>query len=835
MALAALSAGCPPPAPLGNTPPVASNKDFDATVDTTATITLSAADPDTGDVLTFILLSLPTYGTLTDPNADLITTTPYTLTVNGAQVLYTPDASYTGDDSFTYAAFDGQAQSNAATVSITVADLEPEVTYLADTTLPSLTVPAGTTSKIVNNAVLTITGDAAIDGVLFAESGRITLKVAGDLTINGTIRVNDPDADAADESALNDQPTGIFIVIGGGALTFGAGAVLNSNGPIVVTDDETQLTRTPMDFFDEVEDVASDALPTFVPLPPDNPAFNESGPPKVSIAPILQGGVLGPVTVTGTWPPAGAAPPPGDRPILILRFNGNRVLNIDNWMVNGPPAPPRDPADQSANPGSDAKGAKGKDGLRLSIHNNGGPINIVNNVVLNLTDGGDAGDATAVCATATGESGGNSGNFRMTAAAGIDITRGTLTINPGRGGRGGAAFVDPGEPGAAGCPGATGRSGTAIGGKGGDNTKRLFVRGNVVGLENVIIGLLSGGDGGLADVETCDGGPGLPCCDGGPGGAATATGGAGGNASLSVSGLPVTTGLVSGGDGGDATAEGGYGGDGGDCKLEDGGNGGAGGAGSATGGAGGTASNDGAGGAMGGNGGDATAEGGDGDDGGDSGLGAPGNGGAGGTADANPGAGGAATTAGSAGNPTETEGENGADGGEIIVVLYCFDFGFLGDGAGSVEPGTYAAPVFDSSGAMQLGTVNVTLVDEPGAIYARSGDPVQHVGIGGGTLVIDVSSLQLETPSGVISGLQIAPLYGTNISLERPLEVEALNGDGSTIDSRSFDQVPDNSATTDNPHPLNAEFDVDESVATFQIVVPPETFVTIIRVYLVDP
>ena len=35
-------------------------------------------------------------------------------------VLYTPDSGYDGDDSFTFKAYDGQAYSNVATVSITV-------------------------------------------------------------------------------------------------------------------------------------------------------------------------------------------------------------------------------------------------------------------------------------------------------------------------------------------------------------------------------------------------------------------------------------------------------------------------------------------------------------------------------------------------------------------------------------------------------------------------------------------------------------------------------------------------------------------------------------------
>lgn len=543
-----------------------------------------------------------------------------------------------------------------------------------------------------------------------------------------------------------------------------------------------------------------------------------------------------PVTITGVWPPAGAPAPRGDRPILIARFTGDRNLNIDNWTVNGPGAPPGDSTDNSENGGTNASGGKGKDGLRLNIWNNGGPINIVNNVVLNLADGGAGGDATAVCATATGGVGGNSGNFRMTAAAGIDITAGTLTINPGRGGNGGNALVDEGAPGTAGCPGEAGRSGTATGGKGGDNQKRLFARGNVAGLENVTIGPVFGGDGGIADVTSCDGGPGDPCCDGGKGGNATATGGAGGNASLSVGDLPVTVGAANGGDGGEASAFAGTGGDGGDCKLDDGGNGGDGGDATATAGAGGSATNN-AGAANGGAGGDATAFGGNGGDGGDSGLGTPGAGGAGGAGTAVAGAGGAAAAAGLAGEPFENDGLPGLGGGEIEnVVLYCFDFGFLVDDSGVIEPGTYQGAVTDPETDAQNGTLAVTLVDAPGAQYFSSNNPVPHIGVSGGRIEIAVTSLNLELPvEGIISGLQIVPLFGSAGGQESPVQVLALDAAGEIIGASEFSSIPDNSQATDDPAPLNSEFAVEESVATFRIVVPQGGFVTFIRIYLVDP
>ncbi len=71
-------------------PPVCWMKDFDAE----------------GDPLTAHLVGGPSHGTLT-------------LSATGS-FTYTPAANYNGPDSFTYKANDGTADSNIATVSITV-------------------------------------------------------------------------------------------------------------------------------------------------------------------------------------------------------------------------------------------------------------------------------------------------------------------------------------------------------------------------------------------------------------------------------------------------------------------------------------------------------------------------------------------------------------------------------------------------------------------------------------------------------------------------------------------------------------------------------------------
>jgi len=72
--------------------------------DTAKTITLDATDVDS-NTLTAEILSGPSHGHVS---------------LSGLVVTYTPHANYNGPDSFTYKVSDGQANSNIATVTITV-------------------------------------------------------------------------------------------------------------------------------------------------------------------------------------------------------------------------------------------------------------------------------------------------------------------------------------------------------------------------------------------------------------------------------------------------------------------------------------------------------------------------------------------------------------------------------------------------------------------------------------------------------------------------------------------------------------------------------------------
>ena len=105
-------------------PPVANAQSVSLDEGATRTVTLTGTDPDS-DPLRFKVTSLPTRGKLYDgtgTGGHLIVTgeLPYALTGAGNTTTYQPNAGYSGPDGFQFKANDGQLDSTAATVSITV-------------------------------------------------------------------------------------------------------------------------------------------------------------------------------------------------------------------------------------------------------------------------------------------------------------------------------------------------------------------------------------------------------------------------------------------------------------------------------------------------------------------------------------------------------------------------------------------------------------------------------------------------------------------------------------------------------------------------------------------
>jgi hypothetical protein len=99
-----------------NSAPSAENLVKSTHMNTALGVTMVATDSDLpANTLAYSIVSTPTHGTL-DP-------------VFGNSVTYTPDTNYVGSDSFTYKANDGSADSNTATVSITVSNDAPTLNF----------------------------------------------------------------------------------------------------------------------------------------------------------------------------------------------------------------------------------------------------------------------------------------------------------------------------------------------------------------------------------------------------------------------------------------------------------------------------------------------------------------------------------------------------------------------------------------------------------------------------------------------------------------------------------------------------------------------------------
>ncbi|NIN12284.1 MAG: tandem-95 repeat protein, partial [Gemmatimonadales bacterium] len=131
-----------------NTAPTADDKNATTEEDTAVTVTLTAEDPEECE-LTFSIVELPTNGTLSG-FADQVCGAGSPNTDSGS-VTYTPDPDFNGTDSFTYKANDGLADSNVATVTITVSAVNDPPVAMGDSASTSQDTPV-TISVLANDS-----------------------------------------------------------------------------------------------------------------------------------------------------------------------------------------------------------------------------------------------------------------------------------------------------------------------------------------------------------------------------------------------------------------------------------------------------------------------------------------------------------------------------------------------------------------------------------------------------------------------------------------------------------------------------------------------------------
>ncbi len=183
-------------------PPVAADTAVSTDEDTATALTLSATDAE-GDPLTYSIGAGPSHGTLSG---------------SGASRTYTPDAGYHGADSFTFTANDGNAESNAATVSIAAGSVND---------VPIASDGSATTDEDAAKALTLGASDADGDALTYAiVSGPAHGSLSGAGTSRTytpaanyhgpdafTFRVNDGQADSnvatvsLSVQSMNDMPT----------------------------------------------------------------------------------------------------------------------------------------------------------------------------------------------------------------------------------------------------------------------------------------------------------------------------------------------------------------------------------------------------------------------------------------------------------------------------------------------------------------------------------------------------------------------------------------------------------------------------------------------------
>jgi VCBS repeat-containing protein len=245
-----------------NDPPVANNQSVTTPEDTSLSITLTATDVEDSP-LTYTIIASPTGGLLsgTPPN-----------------VTYTPGSNFNGADSITFLANDGTADSNTATVSITVTAVnDPPVATgqgvttsedaaativltATDTESPSLTYsivtgPAGGTLGAVagNNVVYTPAANFnGTDSFTFqANDGTVNSNAA---TVAITVTpINDAPTAVSDTAVVvEDSGANVIGVLANDTAAPDVGETLTitavtqgANGTVVITGSGTALTYTP--------------------------------------------------------------------------------------------------------------------------------------------------------------------------------------------------------------------------------------------------------------------------------------------------------------------------------------------------------------------------------------------------------------------------------------------------------------------------------------------------------------------------------------------------------------------------------------------------------------
>lgn len=438
---------------------------------------------------------------------------------------------------------------------------------------------------LTNGAKLTVMGDMVIKGILSCSGGSLPLVVRDSLTVKGKIHCT------LEKSAP--VSNSVAITIAAKHIAFDAQAELSANGHVELTHDALKLLLSSDAIARMYKDAGENTggAPRVGPLTEDGQEQTAGTDMQTQELPFQRAPLSDTSTlsdsapsmlISGTWfvgdtkiLPSGLTiptPPKNVEDILILFDVGEEgAITFQDIHMTGPNG--MDGTDDITK-NCEATGKDGAHAFRMRVIARN--VNL-NNFQLELGNGGNGGNAETAkdCAhgSAKGGSGGEAGNFKITALGYIHSLK--FIITPGKGGDGGNATAYA-RSGVSACPGENGGDAVAIGGTGRKNKKELAIAGKISGLDTIQIGRVVGGSGGSALATPGRGGDGTLCgCQGGKGGSGSALGGNGGDAWASA---PIGTIEGHGGDGGSADTRGGAGGNGGSCSLlKNGGGGGAGG------------------------------------------------------------------------------------------------------------------------------------------------------------------------------------------------------------------------------------------------------------------
>lgn len=166
--------------------PVADSQSISTSEDAAVNIVLTASDAN-GDSLTYVVVDGPSNGVLTGTVPNLV---------------YTPNANYNGSDSFTFQASDGTADSELATISITVAAVNDTPVALAQSVAVSHNTAKAITlvgSDIDGNALTYTVVTNPTNGSLTGTAPNLTYTPNSGYSGSDsfTFRVNDGTANSA--------------------------------------------------------------------------------------------------------------------------------------------------------------------------------------------------------------------------------------------------------------------------------------------------------------------------------------------------------------------------------------------------------------------------------------------------------------------------------------------------------------------------------------------------------------------------------------------------------------------------------------------------------------